>query len=233
MGLSAISSPHTSQKTISQFSFHNPMSFAPNSMSVIITFWSMFIFCVSPPPRFPTRHSGKNTSVTAGDARLIPGSGRSPLEEEMATCPSILDWEIPWTEEPGGLQSIGSQRARHNWTHTHTHTHTHTLYLVSSSVRFWRGWFALQLRSRCCWGPKLRNFCPPLPGTMLTIFRHLPWPLVCGHEQSVSALMASFPSPTTGSHIDMGQFHSHWDRRGICWAASGKDFLAFKKRLFL
>ena len=33
-----------------------------------------------------------------------------PLEEEMATDSSILVWEIPWTEEPGGLQSTGSQR---------------------------------------------------------------------------------------------------------------------------
>ena len=34
-----------------------------------------------------------------------------PLEEEMATCSSILAWRIPWTEEPGGLQSMWSQRA--------------------------------------------------------------------------------------------------------------------------
>jgi len=37
-----------------------------------------------------------------------------PLEEEMATHSSILAWEIPWTEEPGGLQSMGSQRVRHD-----------------------------------------------------------------------------------------------------------------------
>ena len=37
-----------------------------------------------------------------------------PLEEEMATRFSILAWEIPWTEEPGELQSLGSQRVRHN-----------------------------------------------------------------------------------------------------------------------
>ena len=37
-----------------------------------------------------------------------------PLEEEMATHSSILAWKIPWTEEPGGLQSMGSQRGRHN-----------------------------------------------------------------------------------------------------------------------
>ena len=37
-----------------------------------------------------------------------------PLEREMATQSSILAWEIPWTEEPGGLQSMGSQRVGHN-----------------------------------------------------------------------------------------------------------------------
>ena len=42
----------------------------------------------------------------ARDVGSISGSGRS-LEEEMATCSSIPAWEIPWTEEPGGLQSTG------------------------------------------------------------------------------------------------------------------------------
>ena len=37
-----------------------------------------------------------------------------PLEEEMATHSSILTWEIQWTEEPGGLQSMGLQRVRYN-----------------------------------------------------------------------------------------------------------------------
>ena len=37
-----------------------------------------------------------------------------PLEEGMATHSSILAWRIPWTEEPGGLQSVGSQRVGHN-----------------------------------------------------------------------------------------------------------------------
>ena len=37
-----------------------------------------------------------------------------PLEKEMATRYSILAWEIPWTEEPGGLQSMGSQRVGHD-----------------------------------------------------------------------------------------------------------------------
>ena len=37
-----------------------------------------------------------------------------PLEKEMATHSSILAWRFPWTEEPGGLQSMGSQRVGHN-----------------------------------------------------------------------------------------------------------------------
>ena len=51
----------------------------------------------------------KNPPADAGDTRdtgLIPRSG-SPLEEEMESHSSILAWEIPWTEKPGGLQCMG------------------------------------------------------------------------------------------------------------------------------
>ena len=43
-----------------------------------------------------------------------------PLEKEMSTHSSILAWEIPWTEEPGGLQSMGSLRVGQNWETKHT-----------------------------------------------------------------------------------------------------------------
>ena len=43
----------------------------------------------------------------------------------MATHSNILDWKIPWTEKPGGPESMGSQRVRRYWAHTQTHTHTH------------------------------------------------------------------------------------------------------------
>ena len=49
----------------------------------------------------------------AGEADLIPGR-EDPLEESMATHSSILAWRIPWTEEPGGLQSTGLQTVRHD-----------------------------------------------------------------------------------------------------------------------
>ena len=56
----------------------------------------------------------KNLPVNAGDAGLIPGSGRS-RGEGNATHSSILDWEIPWTEGLGGLQSMRLQRVGHSF----------------------------------------------------------------------------------------------------------------------
>ena len=44
---------------------------------------------------------------------MLPWVGKLPPEKEMATGSSILAWKIPWAEEPGGLQSMGSQRVRH------------------------------------------------------------------------------------------------------------------------
>ena len=44
----------------------------------------------------------------------IHRSQEDPLEEAMATHSSILAWKVPWTEEPGGLQSMGSQRVGHD-----------------------------------------------------------------------------------------------------------------------
>ena len=58
----------------------------------------------------------KNPPVNAGDTRdtgSIPGS-EDPLEKGMTTHSSILAWRIPWTEEPGGLHSIGSRRVGHD-----------------------------------------------------------------------------------------------------------------------
>ena len=47
--------------------------------------------------------------------KQVPSLGQEdPLEKEMAAHSSILTWEIPWTEEPGGLQSMGLQKVGHN-----------------------------------------------------------------------------------------------------------------------
>ena len=56
----------------------------------------------------------KVSASNVGDPGSIPGLGRPPLEKEMATHSSILAWKIQCTEEPGGLQSMGSQRVGHD-----------------------------------------------------------------------------------------------------------------------
>ena len=57
-----------------------------------------------------------NTPANAGDIKdeVQPLGLEDPWEEEMATHSSILTWKIPWTEESGGLQAMGSQRGGHN-----------------------------------------------------------------------------------------------------------------------
>ena len=57
---------------------------------------------------FPGGLDCKESACSAGDQGSIPASGRSPGEEN-GNHSSILAWEIPWTEESGGLQSMGSQ----------------------------------------------------------------------------------------------------------------------------
>ena len=65
---------------------------------------------------FPGGAGGKESSTNAGGLRdmgSVPGSGRSPGREHGNPL-HILAWRIPWTQEPGRLQSIGSQRVRHD-----------------------------------------------------------------------------------------------------------------------
>ena len=62
---------------------------------------------------FPSGSVGKASAYNAGDPGSIPVLGRSP-GEKMATYLSTLAWKIPWTEKPGRLQSMGSQRGGHD-----------------------------------------------------------------------------------------------------------------------
>ena len=62
---------------------------------------------------FPGGSVVKNLPANAGNTVRSLGQ-KDHLEKEMATHSSILAWEIPWTEKPGGLQSVGSQRVRHD-----------------------------------------------------------------------------------------------------------------------
>ena len=57
----------------------------------------------------------KESACNTGDLGSIPGSGEDPLEKETATHSSVLAWRIPWIEDFGRLQSVGSQRIGHDW----------------------------------------------------------------------------------------------------------------------
>ena len=72
-------------------------------------------------PRGPR---GKEFAASDGEAGSIPGSGRPPGGGH-GQHPSILAWRVPWTEEPGGLQSMRSNWGRHNRATKHTHAAGH------------------------------------------------------------------------------------------------------------
>ena len=99
--------------------------------------WVSFLDLPTPPPSMASWsthlvHSTSSLSlrvslVAQRQKTLLPmqemwvwsQSWEDPLEEEMATHSSILAWKISWTEGPGGLQSMGSQRVRHDWVTEH------------------------------------------------------------------------------------------------------------------
>ena len=104
----------------------------------------------------------KKPPVSTGDLRdmcSIPGSGRSP-GEGRATHSSVLAWRIPWTEEPGELQSMWLQRVRHDRSdlaHNHTAHKLHmettkaNMYLLNceKNIYVWRYSIVLESKKAC------------------------------------------------------------------------------------
>ena len=80
--------------------------------STIYPFVSGLFHLVQCTKGFPGGSVGKEFAHNAGDLGLIPGSGRAPGEGNSNPL-QFSCWRIPWTEEPGGLQSMGSQRVGH------------------------------------------------------------------------------------------------------------------------
>ena len=72
------------------------------------------------------------------NVKVIPNylDWEAPLEEGMATHSSILAWRIPWTEEPGRLQSLGSHRVGHNWSDLAQHSTAFLSFLSLSLLIF-------------------------------------------------------------------------------------------------
>ena len=111
--------------------------------------------------------------------------GEDPLEKEMATHSSILAWRIPWTEEPGRLQSTGSQRVGHDWVSDTVKLENHCSRSPSTCL--------LQVKMDFPGGPVVKTLPFPLPAGSLcfrTYSVHGPAPSQCSvtvtyHKASV------------------------------------------------
>ena len=85
----------------------------------------IFLICIRNPTINPqqTRRSYSPSPLHSNPhSHTLAAHIQTTKQEEMATHSSILAWRIPWSEEPGGLQSMGSQRVGHNWAAEQTHT---------------------------------------------------------------------------------------------------------------
>ena len=89
--------------------------------------WWRSCFETFPPIGFPGGSDGKESTFSVGDTDSVQGQ-EDPLKKGMANNSSILAWRIPWTEEPGRLQSMGSQRVGQTERLTPTHTFPSTFH---------------------------------------------------------------------------------------------------------
>ena len=117
--------------TVVQFSslvnpeVHQRDLWAPISVGLFSHSLSLFVYStlIGLPTLFPCGSAAKESACNAGDLGLIPGLGRSPGERKgyplqysgLENSVGCIAWKIPWTEEPGRLQSMGSLRVRYNW----------------------------------------------------------------------------------------------------------------------
>ena len=79
----------------------------------MIKFHNFFFFLKAPSEGASLEAQWRRISLPIQETRVHSLHQEDPLEKEMAICSSVLAWEVSWTEEPGGLQSMGLQKS---WT---------------------------------------------------------------------------------------------------------------------
>ena len=118
-----------------------------------------------------------------------------PLEKEMAACSSILAWKIPWTEEPGGLQSVGLQRVRHDWAHQ-------LLRVIDKMIPLWESFpgSSVGKESACNAGDP-----SSIPGSGRSNREGIGYPLQCSWVSLVAQLVKNLPAILWGSACNWTQ----------------------------
>ena len=114
-----------------------------------------------------------------------------PLEEGMATHSTILAWRIPWTEEPGRLQSKGSHRARNDWDTKHN-SHRH----LSPKFFTFLNWSSVRIKHQTPI-PRLHSIHQHLPVFFLTMNLTIQVPHISGIKQYLSAPTLAWKTPWT------------------------------------
>ena len=135
------------------------------------------------------------------EARVRPLGGEDPLEKEMATHSSTLAWKIQWTEEPGGLQSMRSQRVGHDWvTSLHSslqfkHPELGIHGLTFSSVHFSRSVVSDSLQSH-----ESQHTRPPYPSPIPGVYSNSCPSIGDAIQPSHPMLSPSTPAPNSSQH---------------------------------
>ena len=131
-----------------------------------------------------------------------------PPEEGMATNSSILAWRIPWTEEPGGLQSIGSQRVRHDWAtkHSTAQLHVHSLPITSMQII---PKFSLYYYVKMTMLEPLENLVTVKTEPERYVYILIPW--ICDYYFTVANMQNPFARIAKGScNPSLNYRHSSW-----------------------
>ena len=174
-------------------------------------------FITSYKPLWATTMGGsvvKNPPANAENIGSIPDPGRSPAEKKMAIHSSIHAWEIPWTEQSGGLQSMGLQRVRNN------------LATEQQQINYTTQWSSSMILINI-----LSFKIPWFPGNLFALEYTLSiWKKQESSRRTSISALVTMPKPlTVWITINCGKFWKRWEYQNT-WSASWEICMQIRKQ---